>query len=861
LLDAVTTAPHALSRVTVQAPGGYGKSVLLRELSRIYRRAGVPVVDGWQEVSPQNGPFVLFLDDAHKVGTERLRELRALVEARRPGVVLAYRPWPRPAALAELLEPLRLDGQTLVLSPFTLEQTAEHLGVEPGSAAARYVYAQTGGVPRLVDRLAPVAERPDGGLTPQALAPFRTDLDDLDADLRALLLAAATGVELATDLLGALLDRPPDAVDELLEAARATGLVAPDGRLVPVARRTVASLSPAAHRTAVWQRLAELQLARGGPVLPLVRALREAGVGGGGLATTFEAAAEEALVDEPALAAELFAVAASAGRPTDARRALAAALSGDLDLGLRLADRLVAAEGSPDRAVGAAVAGSALAHRGQLARSAELYRWSGTTSSVSFAAIGFIGTGQLDRADDLVSPDGPPTLLTGAAALMASGIRESLAGSPAPALSTLVQAADLLEPAGRAVLLPDSPAALAAIVAIHCGELETGESVLDRAVRAEVGATLMSRRHRLLQAWLHMVRGRTAAAAELRSAVRAAWPEERGEEAGRAGRPGSGGSGADAGTHGAGTPGAGAHGAGSLEPRDLLFAAALEAGIARRDSDLAALHRAWSRAREAVVRHPVDLYSLLPLGELAIAAARLGEYPRIATHLAEAWRLLDRLGRPPLWTAPLHWAGVHAAIIAEKPTSADEHAAALVATAQHSRYGSVLAAAAESWLETLRGVVDPAKVEAAARGLHGAGLWWDGARLAGQAAIRTSDRKAMTALLDCARLLQGSARGGGSPSAVRPGVAQVTEAFTVPGQSLLSEREKEVADLVLDGLTYRQIGDRLFISAKTVEHHMARMRQRLGCANRGDLLAKLRAMADRPGAAARQAPWPRRPAD
>ncbi|MFD0741894.1 hypothetical protein ACFQ1L_08400 [Phytohabitans flavus] len=444
---------------------------------------------------------------------------------------------------------------------------------------------------------------------------------------------------------------------------------------MPVARRAVASLSPAAQRTAVWQRLAELVLARGGAVLPLVRALREVGVSGAGLATMFEAAAEEALVDEPALAAELFAVAASAGRPTEARRALAAALSGDLDSGLRLADRLVAAEGSPDRAVGAAVSGSALAHRGQLGRSAELYRWSGTTSSVSFAAIGFIGTGQLGRADDLVPPDGPPTLLTGAAALMASGIRESLSGSATAALSTLVQAAALLEPAGRAVLLPDSPAALAALVALHSGELDTGESVLERAVGAEVGAALMARRHRLLQGWTQMVRGRTAAAAEHRAAA-----------------------------------------TGQLEPRDLLFAAALDAGIARRNSDLAALHRAWAQAREAVMRHPVDLYSLLPIGELAVAAARLGEQARIAAHLAEAWRLLDRLGRPPLWTAPLHWCGLHAAIIAEEPTTADEHAAALVATAQHSRYGSVVAAAAEAWLETLRGVVDPAKVEAAARG-------------------------------------------------------------------------------------------------------------------------------------------------
>jgi DNA-binding CsgD family transcriptional regulator len=66
---------------------------------------------------------------------------------------------------------------------------------------------------------------------------------------------------------------------------------------------------------------------------------------------------------------------------------------------------------------------------------------------------------------------------------------------------------------------------------------------------------------------------------------------------------------------------------------------------------------------------------------------------------------------------------------------------------------------------------------------------------------------------------------------------------------------------MLDGLTYKQIGDQLFISAKTVEHHVARMRQRLGCTSRGELLARLRALAADAGQPMRRPPWPRRPAD
>jgi DNA-binding CsgD family transcriptional regulator len=57
---------------------------------------------------------------------------------------------------------------------------------------------------------------------------------------------------------------------------------------------------------------------------------------------------------------------------------------------------------------------------------------------------------------------------------------------------------------------------------------------------------------------------------------------------------------------------------------------------------------------------------------------------------------------------------------------------------------------------------------------------------------------------------------------------------------LLSDREREVAELILTGLTYRQIGQRLFISAKTVEHHVARIRQRLDVTSRDELFAQLK---------------------
>ncbi|WP_433538452.1 LuxR C-terminal-related transcriptional regulator [Micromonospora sp. CA-249363] len=834
LLERVVDDPVTPLTVGLAGPAGHGKTALLAELTRIQQRAGVTVRTGAPAPGEPVDPDELILvDDAHLLDDERIAVLLSLVATRRHRLVVAHRPWPRSAALTELVDTLRRDGQAVLLGPFTREQTAACVAAVPEltqrADLVDFVHAQTGGVPRDVERLTRGLRAAPSLTTVPAEPPrsvvleFAPELEIQPAPVRRLLLAVAAGVPLPVAMLGPLLDQEPEAVDELIATTRAAGLIGADGRLTPLVRRAVTTLSPATERSALWRRLTELQLARGGPVLPLVRSLLAVGVLGDCPAPTLAAAAQEALADEPAFAADLFAAATAAGHPTGARQALAAALAGDLDDALRLADRLLTTADPAIRAEAAAVAATALAHRGHAGRSVELYRWSGIASSVAFASVGGLAIGELAAAAPPVDePAGaPPTLHASAARLMADGVRESVTGTPSAALSALVQSAALLEPDGRAALLPDSPAALAALTAVHCGELDIAERVLHRAQAGGVGGPLMARRHRLLQAWILMVRGQTLTAAERLATVTA---DER-----------------------------------PLESRDLLFAAALRMGIARRTSDLGALKRGWGQALEAVVRHGVDLFTLLPLGELAIAGARLGDVARLAPYLREGDALLDRLGTPTLWSVPLRWSGLHAAILTGEPAAADDHVAALLAAAEHSRYAGVVAAAAESWVEVLRGVVDPVRVEAAARGLHDTGLCWDGARLAGQAAIRTSDRRAMTTLLECARVLQGrpaAPTGGQRPS----DGATATPAAAGPTQQGLSDREYEVAELVLAGLTYREIGDRLFISAKTVEHHVARMRNRLHCANRAELLALLRTMvADRASDAAGQ-PWPQRSA-
>src|SRR5690242_6881375 len=56
-------------------------------------------------------------------------------------------------------------------------------------------------------------------------------------------------------------------------------------------------------------------------------------------------------------------------------------------------------------------------------------------------------------------------------------------------------------------------------------------------------------------------------------------------------------------------------------------------------------------------------------------------------------------------------------------------------------------------------------------------------------------------------------------------------------QPLLSRREREVAALVVEGLTNKEIAARLFISERTVDGHLEHIREKLGVNNRAQIAA------------------------
>ncbi|MGY1811184.1 LuxR C-terminal-related transcriptional regulator [Blastococcus sp. SYSU D00820] len=819
--------------VAVQGPGGTGKTLLLGELATAYSRAGLPVLElAEAAAAPATAEFAVLVDDAHRLSADDAGRVHALLDHPGARVALAYRPWPRPTAVTRLVEGMGNRRRSVVLGhvdrALVRSWAAQRLGDAATPALVDEVYTQSGGLPALVHPLLASARRREAGsrltVPTEVLERLSAELAACSDDTRALLHAVAAGAPLDDEVLDELLEVPAGHAADLVGQARSTGLLLGSGAVVPLVQRVLLAATPADLTRRVRRRLLGLLLERGEEPVDLARTLAAEHVRDPRAAALLERHGDAALAADPALAAELLGAAASTGAPVaclSARRAQAAALAGDLDGALQWADAALADERTPDRGRAAGVTAAVLAQRGLLGRAADLYRVAGRERAGS-AALALLATGSPQEAEAVLDEArqaparGASTMLAVSEELMAQGVRQSLHTGPhAPAdvtaaLSTLTRAAAVLEPVGRTALLPDTPSAVAALVALHCGELGVAESVLQRAVAADLGGVPCRPRHLLLLAWIAMLAGRMGRAREYMAEAQQALD----------------------------------HG---LEPRDELFLRALEVGIARRQSDTPELLRVWGPAREAVVRYPVDLFTLLPLGELVVAAARLEDGDRLAPHVAEAQALLARLGEPQLWATPLHWNAAQAAILTDDPAALRPHAAALVAASRTSPYAAVLAGAGRVWLRVLSGSVDPDDVVASAEQLTEVGLAWDGSRLAGQAAMRTADPRARATLLACARALAGDAGGTAEPeppargtAAPARGTAAPAERATAPAGQL-SEREREVARLVVAGQTYREIGTTLFISAKTVEHHVSRMRQRLGAGTRSDLLARLRA--------------------
>lgn len=619
---------------------------------------------------------------------------------------------------------------------------------------------------------------------------------DREREFRTLLLHIAVSCPYDAGELSTRISRPQQAIHEDLTALMQEGSVhLHDGVLrTSAAARLVAESAGTELREVQEQVLAELRTGVAARPTTLI-ALAESGCAAEALIDLL-IRATSTHPDEAGLAAALGMVARARGESDDTlmlRRATDAAARSRPDEVLALTEKLLDSPSSDTATQTSAALLAAAAHiqSNRLERALALYRHVGEERigvDAAWAVVAAIGRGDLPAARQWREAMAQNGLTNRAAGLtdFADGLIASTEGFGDRALELLAGSVSTLASLGDEVLLPETPAAIAALVAFGRGEPAAAEIVLERALRLELGGEPGRRRHLLLIAWGLMMRGGLDAAerriAELQD------PRE-------------------------------------LCDRDLLLYWCLRGGLARRRSDLPAMREAWREIRRHSFGLQITLYDLIPFGEMLVLAARLRDSAHISRMLQAATELLATMGEPVLWSTPLHWHGVQAAFQAEDPAALIPYANALVRAGEASRYAATLAVAGGTWLDVLRGEVDFDSVAASARALAGSGHTWEASRLAGQAALQHPERESALSMMQLAREIIKDQ--GGS------------EGRTATSPSVLTAREVEVASLVLEGQGYRAIGEQLFISPKTVEHHIARIRTRIGASSRADLLEKL----------------------
>jgi DNA-binding CsgD family transcriptional regulator len=823
--DTVATllaAPTAPVKVLVSGGIGTGKSSVLAAIRSALREAQVAVLTRPPRDGDDSAAAVV-IDDAHLLDDDELGRLGELVANPASTVVVAAQPLAHHAGLRSLVVTIERENPVVslgALSPADVNRMAiEILGAPMTSEIIRSLMVATAGLPFLLQPAIAAAGSPDGEAPAMAImqaAKFALieRLRRMDEPVLDTLLVSSLSPELGPDDVAGALRVGAEDAQILVDRARASGLIEPSHShaFLRSVHLCIAGIIGTARHHDTELALLVSQIESSTLSADLALRMAEHGLQDDRLATALADLASRTR-GQPARAARLYRAAADAGATAlSARLADALALTGDCTTAGRLADELLGSEDAAERAAAVRIAASIAMHDGGAAQAADLFRWLGPYPDAFVSAAGAIvavAAGDLEAARRALSAEsaGPPKSTARAARSLAEGLVLSL-DQPFPiAVARLGQS--ITAEQQQAGVAPDTPAALITLAALHGGDPVRARTVIGRVVRAGSQAdsadeSFAAHRHRLLLGWVRMQDGQLPAAAADAAST------------------------ADA----------------TLHRRDALWAAALQTAVARRSGDSGAVQKHWYAAMEVLAEYSMDLFSLLPLGELWVAAARMRQVDRLQHTLTEAFALLESLGNPVLWSVPLHWAGVHAGILANSPEAVAPHGQALTAAAAHSAFAKALASAGRSWLRVLANHVDTDEVTVAARGLSQFGLTWDATRLASQAALQTPDGRVSGAMLQLARDLKQTAAIDEAPGleAVTTVAEGARTGASRPVSSKLSDREREVAELLLLGMPYRDIGSQLFISAKTVEHHVARIRRRLGAESRSEMLSMLRAI-------------------
>jgi ATP/maltotriose-dependent transcriptional regulator MalT len=230
----------------------------------------------------QNG-LVLLLDDLHWADSGSIELLGSLLRRPPGGVLLALalRPRPQPELLLGALERAEREGllTRIELPGLGLDEARELLGTSVGAAAAAELHAEAGGNPFYLEQLARSPRRPRqaaGGLSlamelpPAVAASLAEELALLPRKVRRVLEGAAVAgdpfePEFAAAAAGLPEETAMDALDELLrrDLVRSSELPRRFRFRHPLVRRAVYEAAPGGWRLRAHERAAEALATRG----------------------------------------------------------------------------------------------------------------------------------------------------------------------------------------------------------------------------------------------------------------------------------------------------------------------------------------------------------------------------------------------------------------------------------------------------------------------------------------------------------------------------------------------------------------------------------------------------------------------
>lgn len=235
-------------------------------------------------------------------------------------------------------------------------------------------------------------------------------------------------------------------------------------------------------------------------------------------------------------------------------------------------------------------------------------------------------------------------------------------------------------------------------------------------------------------------------------------------------------------------------------------------------------------------------YGGSPTAVRADAAIRLAR-GQAAAAVALLDRQLSLISRSGLLAVPLLALLVEAQLANGDHEGARATAAELESMTGNARVTAIASAAAG---RVALATADPTATELLQRGAELFGrlrMPYEEARTRLDLAAALRSREGVLAVVEARSALKGFERLGARHDADR--AAALLRDLGVRGRTgpkdvgLLTEREREVLQLLAQGLTNREIGARLFLSAKTVEHHVGAVLRKLGVKTRTEAAAAI----------------------